>query len=81
MPPDEYRKGDWREDGLCFGSFNPVFFNKDDWGGRKAKAICQKCPVQGPCQEYALTTAPRYGVWGGLTATQRIKVRGQLIDA
>ncbi len=37
----------------------------------RAKAVCQVCPVQGECREYALSIKEPYGIWGGLTETER----------
>lgn len=37
----------------------------------QAKAICQKCPVQLECLEFALTTNEPYGIWGGLNQVER----------
>ena len=38
---------------------------------RTAKAICATCPVKAPCAAYALQHHERYGVWGGLTESER----------
>lgn len=40
-----------------------------------AKAICQMCDVQTQCLEWALNNDERYGIWGGLSAHQRQKLR------
>lgn len=37
----------------------------------KAKAVCQNCPIQLPCLEYALSEPELHGVWGGYTADER----------
>jgi WhiB family redox-sensing transcriptional regulator len=34
---------------------------------RQALAICDRCPVQGECLAYAITTRQQHGVWGGKT--------------
>lgn len=36
-----------------------------------AKRICASCPVIEECARHALTVQEPYGVWGGLTATER----------
>ena len=41
----------------------------------RAKSICKVCPVNVECLEYALTIREPYGIWGGLTETER---RGML---
>ncbi|NIR37006.1 MAG: WhiB family transcriptional regulator, partial [Actinobacteria bacterium] len=40
----------------------------------KAKAICQVCPVQVDCLEFAMEIREPYGIWGGLTETERRQV-------
>ncbi|MHB1928125.1 MAG: WhiB family transcriptional regulator [Acidimicrobiales bacterium] len=36
-----------------------------------AKRVCARCPVAGPCLEFALETNQEYGVWGGTTEEER----------
>jgi len=55
-----------------------VFFHPENERGltrsgreRKAKQICARCPVLEQCRQHALTVHERYGVWGGLTETER----------
>lgn len=38
---------------------------------QQAKAICQRCPVQGSCLQYALAEGEREGIWGGTTPGER----------
>jgi WhiB family redox-sensing transcriptional regulator len=38
---------------------------------RIAKAICVQCPIKQECLEYALVADEPYGIWGGLTPTER----------
>lgn len=40
-----------------------------------AKAVCAACRCRIECLDFALATAERYGVWGGLDAHQRDRVR------
>lgn len=41
---------------------------------RTAVKLCQQCPVKNDCLEYALTVGERFGVWGGVTADQRLQL-------
>lgn len=43
-----------------------------DRGGRSldAKRVCRRCPVAGPCLDYALEY-PVHGIWGGTTVEER----------
>ena len=42
---------------------------------RVAKKLCGECPVQVQCARYAIEAVEMYGIWGGLTASQRQDVR------
>ena len=39
---------------------------------QRAKEVCASCMVRQPCLEQALATGERYGIWGGLTDTERL---------
>jgi len=75
----------WRDMAACVDTNPGVFFPHADRprGGvtKKAKAralaVCAGCGVTAPCLTYALTTpaSQDYGIWGGTTASQRIKLR------
>ncbi|WP_328354145.1 WhiB family transcriptional regulator [Mycobacterium sp. NBC_00419] len=38
---------------------------------RAAKTLCQRCPVMVECRRHALATGEPYGIWGGLSASER----------
>ena len=42
----------------------------------QAKQICQRCPVISQCAAWALRTREPYGVWGGLSETERADILG-----
>lgn len=42
---------------------------------KKAKKICQQCPAIRECLTYALVANEQYGIWGGLTASERQRLR------
>ena len=46
-----------------------------------AKAVCQACPVNTTCLEYALTTNQDSGVWGGTSEEERRSLRRQWLRA
>jgi len=69
----------WQLDGLCRGNHSHLFFppsaveRKEERERReaKAKAICAVCVVRAECLEFALEIREPYGIWGGLTETER----------
>ena len=66
-------------DALCREEDPELFFEREsrgDWRGRHrltlaAKAICDQCPIRRRCLEVALINREPYGIFGGLTATER----------
>lgn len=38
------------------------------------KAFCRKCPVSDTCLLYARTTRQQYGLWGGHTPLERLRL-------
>ena len=70
--------GGWREAAACRGLESSVFFSPDAERGHArarrealARQICQDCPVLDRCRDHALATAEPYGIWGGMTETDR----------
>ena len=59
---------------LCNGEDPELWFPTTARGRRKAKAICERCPMQASCLEHALKHKISDGVWGGLTADERRKI-------
>lgn len=54
--------------------FPPSTFERKDERQRRearAKAICQVCPVEKDCVDYALDIREPYGIWGGTTESDR----------
>ena len=63
---------EWQDGALCAETDPEAFFIEKGGSSRTAKRICARCPVAAECLEYALRTFEREGVWGGLTATERL---------
>lgn len=40
-----------------------------------AKVVCESCPIRAACLQFALRTGEDHGIWGGLTAGERRRVR------
>ena len=69
---------DWQLHGACRGEASEVFYHPDGERGRaraqrenRAKAICFQCPVLSQCREHALRVAEPYGIWGGMSESER----------
>jgi WhiB family transcriptional regulator, redox-sensing transcriptional regulator len=61
----------WLEQARCRGVDPDQFFVRGAAQARPAIRLCEGCPVQAPCLEYAVANDIDFGVWGGLTERQR----------
>lgn len=73
---------DWQRHGACRGRDSGQFFHPDGERGSsrarreaRAKNVCAHCPVRAECAAHALTVQEPYGVWGGFTETERLRLR------
>ena len=69
---------DWQIRGACRGIDSTYFFHPDGERGpararreAKAKEVCQHCPVLDQCRRHALAVQEPYGIWGGLSESER----------
>jgi WhiB family redox-sensing transcriptional regulator len=68
--------GEWRDDALCAESLNDAaFFPEMGVSAKDAQRICAACPVRQQCLEYALDNEIPWGIWGGVTASDRRAMR------
>ena len=65
---------DWMSEGNCRFEPPSTFFPSDGVGVEVAKRVCEDCPVQEQCLEYALTNRIDHGVWGGTSERQRRRI-------
>ena len=71
---------EWQLLGRCRDRSSIQFFHPDDDLGRisrrlreaAAKRVCDSCPVRAECATHALTVGEEYGVWGGLSESDRL---------
>lgn len=69
----------WQHRGACRGPQAAVFFPPPQFERkiernereRRAKEICETCPVTRECLDYALTIREPHGIWGGLNENER----------
>lgn len=52
--------------GLIVGDTTPYY--------DEARAVCDACPVRLDCLDYALRAKERFGMWGGLTPLERLRI-------
>ncbi len=69
---------DWQLKGLCRGVDSSFFFHPDGERGparakreARAKAMCARCPVLEQCRTHALAVHEPYGIWGGMSESER----------
>lgn len=72
----------WRFHGDCRFYEPELFYSRDgEPAGDRirreqvAKSVCQGCPVRQPCLDHALRTGVRFGLWGGNSERDRIRLR------
>jgi WhiB family redox-sensing transcriptional regulator len=73
---------DWQRRGACRGRDSAQFFHPDGERGSSrlrreiaAKAVCRPCPVRAECARHALAAREPYGVWGGFTEAERLRLQ------
>lgn len=64
---------DWSELALCVETDPEAFYPDQGESAMPAKRICRLCPVIDQCRDYAFEHKERFGVWGGLTARERLR--------
>ena len=64
--------------GSCRGMDSAFFFHPEGERGparanreARAKRVCESCPVLQQCRVHALSVQEPYGVWGGLSESER----------
>lgn len=63
--------GYWRDDAACRHHDPGLWFPGPLDPGVEAKQICQTCPVQQQCLDYARRTQQNHGIWGGVNVSIR----------
>lgn len=70
-------ENDWRLKAECLDADPEIFFPEKGGNGLDAKKVCARCTVVDECLEYALVNVIDEGVWGGMSAVQRERMRGR----
>lgn len=81
LPGPVGEKWEWQLLGACRGAPSEVFFHPEGERGPTraarelaAKLICRPCPVISACASHALSAREPYGVWGGLSESDREEI-------
>jgi WhiB family redox-sensing transcriptional regulator len=76
---------DWQLHGACRGESSELFFHPEGERGAaranresSAKVICGRCHVVASCREHALKAREPYGVWGGMSESEREAIIGPI---
>lgn len=64
----------WMDEGLCQETDPEAFFVEKGGDTRPAKRVCASCPVRQVCLDYAMDEQIQFGVWGGVSAKERIRI-------
>lgn len=76
-----YESEEWKLDGVCRTVDPDMWFPEPPNSGFQAKKLCVRCPVKDECLDYAMTNNEKFGVWGGLSAHERKKLRRRIKNA
>lgn len=65
----------WMAKADCLDSDPELFYpERGTHSGAEAKRICAHCPVATDCLQHAVSNHEPFGIWGGLTAKERLPV-------
>jgi hypothetical protein len=73
-PKQPIPRADWIEQAACRNYYRDAWYGETQMLIEYAKNICHTCPVMNDCLDFALRNDERHGVWGGLSANQRMKL-------
>lgn len=81
LPPPVIESWNWQQHAACRGMDVAAFFHPygergEPWRERerRAKQVCQGCPVRQECLNYSLTVEEPFGTWGGLGEHERWEI-------
>jgi WhiB family redox-sensing transcriptional regulator len=63
----------WRDEAVCAQIGSDLWFPEKGGSARRAKEICETCPVRVECLEYALAQDEQFGVFGGMSRKERVE--------
>lgn len=73
-----FQSPEWMDRAECREAPDPdAFFPEEGPVSTEALEMCLRCPVRSECLEYAHDHLEQYGLWGGIGARRRQRIRGQ----
>ena len=69
----------WRDDAACAETDPDAFFPEIGKSSEPAKSVCAVCPVVAECLRAAVEGNEEFGVWGGLTTSERRPLRAEFV--
>lgn len=66
---------DFPDRALCSETDGDLFFPDKGGSASAAKAICKRCDARDACLKWALDRNEQWGIWGGMSAEERAKLR------
>ena len=69
---------EWMDFASCSTLEPSVMYPVDDLGIQTAKECCEVCPVRAECLANSIINKENYGIWGGLTPSERNKLTRKL---
>lgn len=68
---DKRPTGGWQNGAACAGVDPALFFPDDGVSSQDAMQVCRTCCVRQECLQSAISNDEPFGIWGGLTMSQR----------
>lgn len=68
-------EGNWMLKANCRKGDPEVFFADGNADNKAAIRLCDNCTVKKECLEFALEPGEKFGIWGGMTTTERVKYK------
>jgi WhiB family redox-sensing transcriptional regulator len=69
----------WQQFALCRGRDPDLWFPTEPGDSPAAVNICSACPVRSDCLCWAIEHNERHGIWGGVSARRRQRMRAGTI--
>jgi WhiB family redox-sensing transcriptional regulator len=70
---------DW-SGALCPEVDPEIFFPEKGDSSKAAKKVCAACDIRTMCLDWSIETRQEFGVWGGLSQSERYAITGRRIS-